>query len=333
MDEQTLLNFLQANLTVLQRLDEKLHTLVSLTDRIDRSIGVDDNIPMEEIKGREGFSLVPAEKDQFVQCLVGGQTIMGIAREKILQHERIIVGGGDVSNPDIYPIPFIIRGTSEGSNYYNISNVSPSGEMQTVISSTANLSSNSRIITAGLDKGSVSCNGSWDLTVNGFSDSTLTPANLPDTITNKTTGDVYSTAGATIAANVVTLSADNNLANTPPIYTDLIIIPLVFSISDLLKQFPPTIAGMTLLAGATYTGSYVANKRLLYISVDLPQGVELTITNDITGSAVTWMVDADSIGALEFMNGILFGTFAISVTNTTAISQNFSVKTIFEAYS
>lgn len=327
MNEQLLLEFLQNNLGVLQRLDEKLHTMVQLTNRIDRSIGTDDVLPMEEIKGREGFSLVPAEKDQFVQCLVGGQTIMGIAREKILQHERIIVGGGDVSNPDIYPIPFIIRGTSEGSNYYNISNVSPSGEMQTVTSSSGGVG-NSRIITVGLDKGTVTCNGSWSITIGGFDDSTLSVTNLPDTITNKTTGDVYSTAGAEVVANVITLSADNNQANTAPLTTDVITIPLIFSMSDVLQQFPPTIAGMTLAAGATYTASYTANKRLMYLSVDLPQGVECTITNDGT----TWLQDTDSIGALEFVYGILFGTFAVSVTNTTAISQNFSIKAIFEAY-
>lgn len=331
MDEQTLSNFLQANLTVLQRLDEKLHTLIRLTDRIDRSIGVDDNIPMEELKGREGFSLVPAEKDQQVQCIVGGQTIIGIAREKILQHEKIIVGGGDIANPDIYPIPIIIRGTAEGSNYYNISNVSPSGEMQTVVAGISSGSGNTRIMIVGLDKGSLSCSG-WNVTVNGFDDSTLTAMNLPDTITNKTTGDVYSTAGATVSSNVIALSADENQANTAPTATDVLSLSLIFSVSDELKHFPPTIAEMSLAAGATYTTTYAANKKLLYLSVDLPQGVECTITNDITGTEVTWLEDTDSIGALEFVNGILFGNFKITVENTTAIAQTWSVKAIFEAY-
>lgn len=328
MNEQLLLEFLQSNLGVLQKLDEKLHTLISLTHKIDKSIGTDDVLPMEELKGREGFSLVSAEKDRLVQCLVGGQTIIGIAREKILQHEKIVVGGGDIANPDIYPIPFIIRGAIEGSTTYNITQVNPAGKFETVVTSSGSISDSNKIITVGLDKGSLLCNGTWEISILGFDNSILKLINMPETILNRSTGQTYSTAGSIVSDNKITLLGDSNKDKNPPTAYDVLTLPLTFSITDILKQFPFNFDDMLLAANATYIESYYTNKKLLYLSVDLPQGVKCTIKNNDT----VWLQDTDSIGALEFINGILFENFVITVVNTTSISQNWSVKAIFEAY-
>jgi predicted peptidase len=94
---------------------------------------------------------------------------------------------------------------------------------------------------------------------------------------------------------------------------------------DLVYQFPESMAAFTLPAGGTYARDMTVNRRLMYLSVDAPEGVIISVYRDNT----FWMFASSEIGAMEFKKGVYFGDVRIEVRNTTEVNQNWSIRFIF----
>lgn len=94
---------------------------------------------------------------------------------------------------------------------------------------------------------------------------------------------------------------------------------------DLVYQHPESAANHQLAAGATYTRDMSVNRRLMYLSVDAPEGVIISVYRDNT----LWLFASDEIGAMEFKKGVFFGNLRIDVQNTTQVVQNWSIRFIF----
>lgn len=94
---------------------------------------------------------------------------------------------------------------------------------------------------------------------------------------------------------------------------------------DLLLQFPASSNDIYILAGATYTQEISINRSLKYLSIDAPEGVYITIYND----NVPVLFAVDEIGALEFSKGITINRLKITVSNTSALTQKWSIRMIF----
>lgn len=94
---------------------------------------------------------------------------------------------------------------------------------------------------------------------------------------------------------------------------------------DLVCQYPESAASLQLAAGETYTRETTVNRRLMYLSVDAPEGVVISVFRDNT----LWMFASDEIGAMEFKKGVYVGALRIQVQNTTEVAQNWSIRFIF----
>jgi len=94
---------------------------------------------------------------------------------------------------------------------------------------------------------------------------------------------------------------------------------------DMVYQFPDSAGAMLLAGGGVYEKETAVNRRLVYISIDAPEGVIISIYRDNS----LWMFSSDEIGALEFKKGVYFGGLKIRVVNTTEIAQNWSIRFIF----
>lgn len=94
---------------------------------------------------------------------------------------------------------------------------------------------------------------------------------------------------------------------------------------DLVYQYPDSAANLQLGAGESYYRDAPVNRRLMYLSVDAPEGVVISIYRD----NILWMFATDEIGAMEFRKGVYFGNLRIEVQNTTQVAQNWSIRFIF----
>jgi hypothetical protein len=94
---------------------------------------------------------------------------------------------------------------------------------------------------------------------------------------------------------------------------------------DLILQFPEDSTARTIEAKGTVKRTKTVNKRLIYLSVDIPDGMIATINRD--GLPLMWFT-AES-GAIEFKKGLYFSEFGISITNNGTYEQAFSVRTVF----
>lgn len=88
----------------------------------------------------------------------------------------------------------------------------------------------------------------------------------------------------------------------------------------------PEYESTILVPSATFSEEYVLNKRLKYLSVDVPEGIVLEILND----GVRLLKSTDEIGALEFTTGLDIGTLDVTATNTASTSLRWYIKLIFE---
>jgi len=94
---------------------------------------------------------------------------------------------------------------------------------------------------------------------------------------------------------------------------------------DLVLQYPESTANLQLAGEERYERETTVNRRLMYLSIDAPEGVVVSILRDNT----LWMFASDEIGSMEFKRGVYFGTLKIVVENTTEVVQNWSVRFIF----
>jgi len=94
---------------------------------------------------------------------------------------------------------------------------------------------------------------------------------------------------------------------------------------DLVYQHPDSAGNLQLTAGGSYIRDMSVNRRLMYLSVDAPEGVVISIFRDNS----LWMFASDEIGAMEFRKGVYFGNLRIEVVNTTQVAQNWSIRFIF----
>ncbi|MDD3039602.1 hypothetical protein [Bacteroides sp.] len=88
----------------------------------------------------------------------------------------------------------------------------------------------------------------------------------------------------------------------------------------------PTYAQSVVPVGGTVDVSQTINSNLRYISVDVPEGVTVTIYRN----SVSWYITSNEIGALEFPNGVYFNTIRVYASNPTSVAQRISIKLIFE---
>lgn len=94
---------------------------------------------------------------------------------------------------------------------------------------------------------------------------------------------------------------------------------------DLVYQYPESAANLHLAAGELYTRETTVNRRLMYMSVDAPEGVVISVYRDNT----LWLFATGEIGAMELKKGVYFGNLRIDAQNTTQVNQNWSIRFIF----
>lgn len=94
---------------------------------------------------------------------------------------------------------------------------------------------------------------------------------------------------------------------------------------DFLLQFPDSTENLYLQPGQTFEKEISINKKLVYLSIDAPEGVLVTIYQD--NNPVTFAID--EIGALEFRKGIYFGIIKVTASNNAEIEQKWSLRMIF----
>ena len=91
--------------------NEKVNILI---DTLSRGLDVDPTINptidyTTSLKGLEGYALTDANKDGLIAIIVGNRAITGVAKNDIVQYEKVIITGGDDAQPDIVAIPLIMK--------------------------------------------------------------------------------------------------------------------------------------------------------------------------------------------------------------------------------
>jgi|Deesub1362B_J571_1020462.scaffolds.fasta_scaffold01638_5 hypothetical protein len=94
---------------------------------------------------------------------------------------------------------------------------------------------------------------------------------------------------------------------------------------DLLLQYPDSTNDLYLKAGDTYEREIEINKRLRYLSMDIPDGVFLEIYRNNS----LWLFATGEIGAIQFKNGVKFEVLKIVVKNNSEIDQKWSLRFLF----
>lgn len=94
---------------------------------------------------------------------------------------------------------------------------------------------------------------------------------------------------------------------------------------DLLLQYPESSGDLILAAGEEITHEVAINKKVMYLSVDAPAGLLVTLERD----SQPFFFATDEIGALEFQAGIFVGTLKVTAVNSTEIDQKWSVRLLF----
>ena len=94
---------------------------------------------------------------------------------------------------------------------------------------------------------------------------------------------------------------------------------------DLYLQLP-AYAESVVPAGDSVDVTETVNRSLKYFSVDLPEGVTLTVYKD----GEIWYVGQDEIGALEFGNCIYFNTIRVVASNSTSIGLRVTSRFVFK---
>lgn len=94
---------------------------------------------------------------------------------------------------------------------------------------------------------------------------------------------------------------------------------------DLVYQFPDQVGAMFLPAGDTFRADVNVNRPLRYLSVDVPDGVIVTVFRD----HALWLWASDEVGAMELRGGVFFGAIGIEVVNNSPVAQKWSVRAVF----
>ncbi|WP_290597112.1 MULTISPECIES: hypothetical protein [unclassified Archaeoglobus] len=94
---------------------------------------------------------------------------------------------------------------------------------------------------------------------------------------------------------------------------------------DLLLQYPDSTKDLYLKAGESYERELQINRRLRYLSLDVPDGVLLQIFRNNS----LWLFAEGEIGAIQFKNGVHFEVFKVVVVNSSEIDQKWSLRVLF----
>lgn len=91
--------------------NEKINILI---DTLSKGLDIDPTINptidyTTSLKGLEGYALTNADKDGQIAVIVGNRAITGIAKNDIIQYEKVIITGGDDMQPDIVAIPLVMK--------------------------------------------------------------------------------------------------------------------------------------------------------------------------------------------------------------------------------
>ncbi len=96
---------------------------------------------------------------------------------------------------------------------------------------------------------------------------------------------------------------------------------------DQLQIFPASIKDLTLSANTGYMVDKTINRRLKFISVDVPDGITVYVYRD----KVLWCYFTHESGSMDFENGVFFGEIKLEAVNTTAYPLRWSVKMVWSA--
>ena len=94
---------------------------------------------------------------------------------------------------------------------------------------------------------------------------------------------------------------------------------------DILLQYPDNTKDLYLKAGETYEREIEVQRRLRYLSIDVPDGVLLQIYRNNS----IWFFADGEIGAIQFKNGVHFEVFKLVVVTNSEIDQKWSVRALF----
>ena len=111
-------------------------------------------------------------------------------------------------------------------------------------------------------------------------------------------------------------------------------IPLLKAISDSLGlqeeedqllQYPNSTEKLYLQPGEKFEAETQLSKKLVYLSIDAPEGVLVTIYRD--NQPIMFMLD--EIGAIEFRKGMIFDSLKVVAENNSEIEQKWSLRMVF----
>ncbi len=94
---------------------------------------------------------------------------------------------------------------------------------------------------------------------------------------------------------------------------------------DQLHVFPESIKNLTLSANSDYQIDKTINRRLKFISIDVPDGITVYIYRD----KVLWCYFTHESGSMDFVNGVDFGEMKLVAENTTEYPLRWSVKMVW----
>lgn len=94
---------------------------------------------------------------------------------------------------------------------------------------------------------------------------------------------------------------------------------------DILLQLPDKTSELYLVGNGVYEKEIQINRKLRYLSMDIPDGVFCEIYRNNT----LWLFATGEIGAIQFKNGVFFETLKVVVRNSSEISQKWNVRLLF----
>ena len=112
LDRQSNIDEIMSMVAITQiKTNEKLNILI---DTLSQGIGIDPTINptidyTTSLKGLEGYALTNADKDGQIAIIVGNRAVTGVAKNDIVQYEKVIITGGDDMQPDIVAIPLVMK--------------------------------------------------------------------------------------------------------------------------------------------------------------------------------------------------------------------------------
>lgn len=94
---------------------------------------------------------------------------------------------------------------------------------------------------------------------------------------------------------------------------------------DQLLQYPNSTEKLYLQPGEKFEAETQLSKKLVYLSIDAPEGVLVTIYRD--NQPIMFMLD--EIGAIEFRKGMIFDSLKVVAENNSEIEQKWSLRMVF----